>query len=365
MHAPMEKVYEIVARELTQKRYTLSQPWALPGEFELARQFSVSRETVRRALKYLETEGAVTRRHGVGSFLQPVTPSLGSLQGKTVGVIPPWWAEEPGAWYTSMIYEGIRKWTEANDCQFTILHSGPEPANLHQWQERTRRLGVSGLVWIQPQEKQFEFLRMAARLFPTVALGRAVSEKGLRYVVPNYEKAGLLIDACLVENNRSVYAVIGKNVYDPLTQTWIESITNAYRKRGADFNPAQHHFDYQCFHLTQLAELLLDFYLPAHPEVQALVFPTSGCLQSLLANTRFREAAESGLAIVTTNYGPYPVDSLWPGRTLARIECDWSNLAHKAMSLLDQLVAGHPIVDGVKESVAFVAGDTVSPLPAT
>ncbi|HWL51671.1 MAG TPA: GntR family transcriptional regulator [Chthoniobacteraceae bacterium] len=358
----MARLYETIADQLTLQRRTLSAPLALPGEFELAREFGASRETIRRALKQLEAEGAVMRRHGVGSFLQPETPSLGGLRGKTVGVVPPWWAEEPGAWYTSMIYEGIQKWADANDCQFTILHCGPRSARLHQWLESTRKIGVAGLIWVQPQESQFELLHMAARHFPTVALGRAVTGDGLRHVVPDYENAGALIDACLVEHRRSTYAVIGKNVYDPVTQTWIESISQAHRKRDADFNPAQHHFDYQCFHLTQLADLLLDFYLPVHPEVQALVFPTSGCLHSLLANTRFREAASTDLAIITTNYGPYPVNSLFPGHKLTHVACNWSNLANKAMIQLDQLVAGHPIVEGIKEPVTLVPGDTVSHL---
>lgn len=41
----------------------------LPSEFELAKQFGVSRATLREALRVLEEEGLVVRRHGVGTFL--------------------------------------------------------------------------------------------------------------------------------------------------------------------------------------------------------------------------------------------------------------------------------------------------------
>ncbi|MBL0388448.1 GntR family transcriptional regulator [Tumebacillus sp. ITR2] len=41
----------------------------LPSEFELAKLFGVSRATLREALRVLEEEGVVVRRHGVGTFL--------------------------------------------------------------------------------------------------------------------------------------------------------------------------------------------------------------------------------------------------------------------------------------------------------
>ncbi|HWL46503.1 MAG TPA: GntR family transcriptional regulator [Sphingomonadaceae bacterium] len=42
---------------------------ALPSEEELARQFQVSRTTLRYALSELERAGLITRRHGVGTFV--------------------------------------------------------------------------------------------------------------------------------------------------------------------------------------------------------------------------------------------------------------------------------------------------------
>ncbi len=44
----------------------------LPGEWELARDFGVARETVRSALAQLATRGLVERRHGVGSIVCPL-----------------------------------------------------------------------------------------------------------------------------------------------------------------------------------------------------------------------------------------------------------------------------------------------------
>lgn len=43
----------------------------LPSEYELCKQFEVSRVTVRHALRTLETEGLIYRRQGIGSFVRP------------------------------------------------------------------------------------------------------------------------------------------------------------------------------------------------------------------------------------------------------------------------------------------------------
>lgn len=41
----------------------------LPSEADLAGQFGISRATLREALRLLEEEGVITRRHGVGTFV--------------------------------------------------------------------------------------------------------------------------------------------------------------------------------------------------------------------------------------------------------------------------------------------------------
>lgn len=49
---------------------------ALPSEAELSQKFAVSRATIREALSQLEQRGAVTRRHGVGTFAAPRAPRI-------------------------------------------------------------------------------------------------------------------------------------------------------------------------------------------------------------------------------------------------------------------------------------------------
>jgi len=46
----------------------------ISGEFEFAEQYEVSRFTVREAMKMLDSMGLITIRHGIGSFVNEVTP---------------------------------------------------------------------------------------------------------------------------------------------------------------------------------------------------------------------------------------------------------------------------------------------------
>lgn len=43
----------------------------LPFDYELAQEFNVTQTTLRKALTILEDEGVLTRRHGVGLFINP------------------------------------------------------------------------------------------------------------------------------------------------------------------------------------------------------------------------------------------------------------------------------------------------------
>ena len=48
----------------------------LPTEPKLAKELGVSRATLREALKQLESEGAISRVHGLGTFVATTEPSI-------------------------------------------------------------------------------------------------------------------------------------------------------------------------------------------------------------------------------------------------------------------------------------------------
>jgi len=62
--------YELVLRKL---KHLIEEKFKegdkLPSEVELAKFFGVSRATLREAMRILEEEGYVIRKHGIGTFV--------------------------------------------------------------------------------------------------------------------------------------------------------------------------------------------------------------------------------------------------------------------------------------------------------
>ncbi|TFJ94714.1 GntR family transcriptional regulator [Lentibacillus salicampi] len=63
------QVIDQIKRDIESGKYKTKQK--LPSEFQLSRDLGVSRATLREALRILEEENIVTRRHGVGTFVNP------------------------------------------------------------------------------------------------------------------------------------------------------------------------------------------------------------------------------------------------------------------------------------------------------
>ena len=52
----------------------------LPSEFDLSKQLGVSRATLREALRILEEENIIVRRHGVGTFVNTKPTFLSGIE---------------------------------------------------------------------------------------------------------------------------------------------------------------------------------------------------------------------------------------------------------------------------------------------
>lgn len=61
------QVIEKIKKDIEDEVYTEKEK--LPSEFELSKQLGVSRATLREALRILEEENVIIRRHGVGTFI--------------------------------------------------------------------------------------------------------------------------------------------------------------------------------------------------------------------------------------------------------------------------------------------------------
>ena len=79
------KKYEIILRDLEKKihegRYPENE--LLPSENQLTVLYQTSRATVRQALKILEENGIIQRRHGFGSIVIPRERLMFPISGLT------------------------------------------------------------------------------------------------------------------------------------------------------------------------------------------------------------------------------------------------------------------------------------------
>ena len=80
------EIYRTLTREILDGQYDAIQ--RLPSEAQLVRRFGVSRPTVARALRDLQSEGVIERRVGSGSFLKGVQPST-TEASRHLGVLLP------------------------------------------------------------------------------------------------------------------------------------------------------------------------------------------------------------------------------------------------------------------------------------
>ncbi len=69
-------LYNQLVELLREKIATLSPGDLLPSERELSESYGLSRTTVRLALKELETQGLINRRHGKGTFVSGISREM-------------------------------------------------------------------------------------------------------------------------------------------------------------------------------------------------------------------------------------------------------------------------------------------------
>jgi DNA-binding LacI/PurR family transcriptional regulator len=353
-------IYDTIVQELQVRRGGIKDPLRLPVERDLAKDLSVGRDTIRRALAELERSGAVIRRRGKGTYLQPIRyTAKGNLKGTTIGFIPPWWADSTSAWFTSNVFEGVARWADEHKCRISVLHADRHSHDEQKWMERTTENELAGVVWVHPEMEQLPVIEHTACHLPSVVLGRGYPGKGLHHVMPDYNKVVSLIDSHLISKGHNDYTVIGTGVLAAYSQNWLNALEQVFEQRGATFDPKQHYLDIKPFVRQKLAKLLMEFYEPIHPEVSAYVLTSSSYLLPLIADADFRTKLEKNLSIITFDYGLYPIETYWPGHSISHVACNWPQMGRKAMDVLEQLYLGKDMPEVLFESVEFKEGSTV------
>ena len=351
--------YVEIVRQLEARRAVLTEPLKLPCEQQMAADYKIARDTLRRAMVLLEQRGAVTRRRGRGTFLRPLHAKPSSAKGSTVGFIPPWWANSLNAWYTATVFDGISRWTDENDCRLSILQVERHEDDEHKVLEKLATRDLAGLLWIHPVPEQGPLLAAVARHVPCVVVGREYQDINLHAVLPDYQQAAYLLDEHLVANGHPTYSVVGRSAADPYGQSWLTATREAYRRRAAFFDDQDYFLNITPFDRQRLPELLLDFHLQNHPDSRALVLSSSSYLIPLLASERFRNAVPQQLSIAAFDYGIQAMPTYWPGKTITHVTCNWNDIGRKAIEVLFSLIEGDDAPRLIRQPVSIVQGETV------
>lgn len=173
------QVMEKIKKEIEAGTYKEEEK--LPSEYELSKHLGVSRATLREALRMLEEDNIVTRRHGVGTFVnaKPVFQA-GIEELKSVTQMIRQSGKKPGTQYVS---------TEVLDATEKEKRDFNQPDLEHVTAiERIRTAdGVPVVFCIDKAPASYvslEKLREEASIFSTI---EAISEKQITYAIADIE----------------------------------------------------------------------------------------------------------------------------------------------------------------------------------
>lgn len=79
------RIYLVLHEQILAHRFAPDEP--MPSELDLARDYSVSRVTVRKALDHLERDGLVLRQRGRGTFARPPASRPQAVQADISGLM--------------------------------------------------------------------------------------------------------------------------------------------------------------------------------------------------------------------------------------------------------------------------------------
>lgn len=333
----------------------------LPAEVDLAAEHQVARDTVRRALRELESLGAVTRKRGLGTWLQPLEVRPTDASEMHVGLIPPWWADNHEDWKVGDVLEGVTRWADDHNCRVSVIHADAAPRDIEGWTTGVRKRRLTGLIWAHPQAMQIPLLEHTAQWLPTVVIGQSVGQQPIHHVMPDYHQAARLIDEHLVALGHRRYAMVQVDHLSAHAACWIQAIETAQALRGQTLNKRHDLIDFKGLARDRIAEILLNFCPALGRQIQALVLPNSSYLQSFIAHAPFRRRMEKDLSVVAFDFGQYPMAAYWPGRPITHATCPWQEIGRQAMATLALRAENKPAPMTLRIPVQLVAGETTFP----
>ena len=209
----------------------------LPSERHLAEMFSVSRVTIRAALREAEESGIISRRHGSGTFANRKNSI--KLDDNAIcfvlEVIGKPLSENP---YASMCIDGIGRASLRQGIKFDLLPIPYSGTLMHHLKENPGLLPkAKGIIlkWSEAQIKDAEWLTERGHV--VVMLGPNASVRGVSNVDIDNTLGGKLAAERLLSLGRTRIAYLDGPLDNISVKETLAGINDACLAKGCPFNP--------------------------------------------------------------------------------------------------------------------------------
>ncbi|HOJ33757.1 MAG TPA: GntR family transcriptional regulator [Candidatus Hydrogenedentes bacterium] len=234
-------VYSYIKRELKSQieNGELPEGARVPSELELARQYGVSRNPTRQALRDLELEGYIVRVPGRGSFVAPRQQHqrVLSVNGwRTVAIACP----ELEIHYTRLVVRGFLEATAEQGVHPMVYFLRLSNEAEFEFLADLRNSGVEGIAfWLQhPGERTMELLKKFQRSqFPFVLIDRYVRGMDVDFVVSDNVDATFQLTNMLLARGHRRIGFITTELNNTATEDRLEGYKKALAAAGLAYEP--------------------------------------------------------------------------------------------------------------------------------
>jgi len=200
----------------------------VPSEMELAREYNVSRNPTRQALRDLEQEGYIVRSPGRGSFVAPMSKRekpLRITQWPTLAVACP----VLECHYTRQVIQGFTRCAAEKSFHTMVYFQHFSNESEFDFLADIRNSGIDGIAfWLQhPSGLTLDLLEKFHRAsFPFLLIDRYVRGVEADFVVTDNEDVGYQLTKALTDRGHRKIGLITT----PLDNTTVEDRQKGYRR---------------------------------------------------------------------------------------------------------------------------------------
>lgn len=202
----------------------------LPGENALAAKYKISRPSVRKALRELESANQIFRIPGKGTFVKGENAGDAPNQYLTIGVdfLKP---TSTFNWYYGEILNGMKQLCTEHSCRLTAVNKeelGSLPNGF-----------IDGLVTLRCGNEDIPLIEsLQERDIPTVMINRRPSSPGIGYIRVDYRNEAKRGVEFLLKMGHTKIAVIGERStntsHEKLGRQRVQGYEDAHKALGCE-----------------------------------------------------------------------------------------------------------------------------------